>query len=279
MAEAPLVALRDIAIAREPDRYFAATLAPQSVRYDLITLAAFAAELDNVPMLVREPLAGEIRLQWWRDALAKGDGDAAAGHPVAAAMRATIDRHALPLEIVEAVIGSYTDVLYGDRPADELALAARMAAGEGGLFQLAARICAAGGMGTHLDNARAAGLAYGLSRALLRLPGAAIARLAIPRSLLSDEELAALRSGDDSPKLTHAMESLVQLARAALAEVAPEFAKMSRERRLPLLPLAMVRPNLHALEAWTKRRDAAPIDPLRIGRLIRILWVHARGRL
>lgn len=71
MNAAPLDTLRQAAIAREPDRYFAATLAPEARRYDLIALTAFAAELANIPTQVREPLAGEIRLQWWRDALAE----------------------------------------------------------------------------------------------------------------------------------------------------------------------------------------------------------------
>ena len=55
----------------EPDRYLAALLAPPAARADLLALAAFASELARVPSLVtREPTMGEIRLQWWRDALA-----------------------------------------------------------------------------------------------------------------------------------------------------------------------------------------------------------------
>ena len=92
---ASLVDLRDLAISGEPDRYFAATLAPAVLRYDLIVLAAFAAEIARVPGQVREPLAGEIRLQWWRDALIGGSSEAAAGHPVATAMRATMRRFGL----------------------------------------------------------------------------------------------------------------------------------------------------------------------------------------
>jgi hypothetical protein len=119
MSEAPIAALRDAAITREPDRYFAATLAPRAIRADLITLAAFAAELANIPAQVREPLAGEIRLQWWRDALGNRGGEVAPGHPVAVAMRATIARHTLPGEVVDAVIGSYADAVHGERPVSE----------------------------------------------------------------------------------------------------------------------------------------------------------------
>lgn len=276
MAEAPLAALRDSAVAREPDRYFAATLAPEALRYDLIALAAFAAELDNIPTQVREALAGEIRLQWWRDALAKSDGNAAAGHPVATAMRATIARHALPAEIIEAVIDSHADVLHGERPADEDALRNHMAAGEGGLFRLAARICGATESGDMWHITRAAGLAYGISRALLHLPTEGADRLPIPRTLLAGEDLV---GGPENPQLMAAVAALSGLARAALADVRPQLAKMSRLQRLSFLPLAMVRPNLHALETWSKHRGAEPAEPSQIGRLLRITWAHARGRL
>ncbi len=278
MDEAPLDALRDAAIAREPDRYFAATLAPAVIRYDLITLAAFAAELANIPMQVREPLAGEIRLQWWRDALAANGAEAAAGHPVAVPLRAAIERYALPAAILDAIIDSHADTLHGDRPADEAALVAHLSAREGGLFQLAARIAGAEENGDVWQIARAAGTAYGISRALVHLPTEGAARLPIPRSLLSDELLAQASAGDTTPPLASAIAALDQRARTALSDIAPQLAKMSRGKRLPFLPLAMVRPNLRALETWAQRGGAASIEPLPISRLLRITWAHARGR-
>lgn len=278
MAEAPLDALRDAAIAREPDRYFAATLAPTTIRYDLITLTAFAAELANIPTQVREPLAGEIRLQWWRDALAANGAESAAGHPVAVPLRAVIARHALPVEILDAIIDSYADMLHGERPADKAALEAHMAAREGGLFRLAAQIAGADHIGDIRQISRTAGLAYGIARALVRLPAEGAARLPIPRSLLSDDELAQTPAGGATPRLASATSALDQLARTALSDIAPQLAKMSRVKRLPFLPLAMVRPNLHALETWVQRGGAASIEPLSISRLLRITWAHARGR-
>src|SRR5690606_1110751 len=101
---------------------------------------------------------------------------------------------------------------------------------------------------------RAAGLAYGLSRALLRLVAGGVARAPIPHALLTDQELAQGDRDGDNPRLMAAVEALSDLARRGLADIAPRFAKMSRGKRLPFLPLAMVRPNLRALETWAKRR-------------------------
>ena len=66
----------------EPDRYLAALLAPPDARPHLLALAAFSSELARVPSLVtREPAMGEIRLQWWRDALAASDASRAPAIP------------------------------------------------------------------------------------------------------------------------------------------------------------------------------------------------------
>ena len=279
---ASLAELRDVAIAREADRYFAATLAPAGLRYDLVVLAAFAAEISRVPEMVREPLAGEIRLQWWRDALVGGGGgEAAAGHPVAMAMRAAMARFALPGRIVEGVIDAQTDALHGERPIDERALLARLAAGEGGLFRLAARIC--GGPETDDDprTAERAGLAYGLARALAHARADGAAWLLVPRSLVADDDCApgGDRDGSGDAHVASALRTLARIAREAHADLAADMRQMSRRRRLAFLPLAMVRPNLRALEKEMSQPGSRPSDALPLGRLVRIGWAYASGRV
>lgn len=280
MVAPSLEELREIAIAREPDRYYAATLAPRALRYDLITLAAFAAELSRIPGMVREPLAGEIRLQWWRDALTSAGEDAVAGHPVAMATRTVIARFALPQETIEAIIDDQGNAVHGERPVDEVALRGRMAAGEGGLFRLAARICGGDGDVTRL--AEAAGLAYGLSRTLARVPFEGVAVVPIPLSLLAIHGLGADGDGDarGNPAVASALQALVAMAREAMSVATADFAHMPRRQRLAFLPLVMVRPNLHALQTWLERPEGSTAtEPLSIGRLVRIGWAHASGRL
>ena len=84
------------ALVREADRdrYLATLFAPAEHRDALFALYAFNVEIARVRDLAREPMPGEIRLQWWREVLSgERDGEAAA-HPVAAALRETLD--ALP---------------------------------------------------------------------------------------------------------------------------------------------------------------------------------------
>ena len=49
------------------DRYLATLFAPAALRGALCALYAFDIEIRRVRELAREPLPGEIRLQWWTD--------------------------------------------------------------------------------------------------------------------------------------------------------------------------------------------------------------------
>ena len=55
----------------DPDRLRAAVFADKAGRERLQLLYAFHYELAKVPELVSEPMIGQIRYQWWRDAVAE----------------------------------------------------------------------------------------------------------------------------------------------------------------------------------------------------------------
>jgi phytoene synthase len=59
------------ALVREADRdrYLAALFAPADRRGALFSLYAFDIEISRIRDLAREPMPGEIRLQWWREVL------------------------------------------------------------------------------------------------------------------------------------------------------------------------------------------------------------------
>src|SRR5271165_2540467 len=78
------------------DRWLASLFVPQALRPHIHALYAFSLEIARVREIVSEPLLGEIRFQWWRDAL-DGTGEAGAkANPVAAALFDTIARFSLP---------------------------------------------------------------------------------------------------------------------------------------------------------------------------------------
>lgn len=74
------------------DEDFALSLryAPVTERVRLGAIFAVQSELRRIPQLVKEPPLGEIRLQWWREALnAAAEGCDERTHPAASAIAAT----------------------------------------------------------------------------------------------------------------------------------------------------------------------------------------------
>src|SRR5258708_20424375 len=82
--------------AADKERFLAALFAPAEHRGALHALYAFNIEIARVREIIREPLAGEIRLQWWHDALAGHAAGEVDSNPVAAALLAIAARYHLP---------------------------------------------------------------------------------------------------------------------------------------------------------------------------------------
>src|SRR5947209_15175652 len=96
------------------DRFLAALFAPVEHRGALHALYAFNIEIARVREVVREPLAGEIRLQWWNDAIeGKAAGEIAA-NPVAAALLESVARYRLPADLLTGLIAARRFDLYDD---------------------------------------------------------------------------------------------------------------------------------------------------------------------
>ena len=64
-----ILATRDALKQADPDRYRAALMCDAQGRADLLILYAFHYELAKVPEVTSEPMLGEIRYQWWREAI------------------------------------------------------------------------------------------------------------------------------------------------------------------------------------------------------------------
>jgi phytoene synthase len=129
--------------AADRERFLTALFAPANRRNALFALYAFNVEIARVRDAVREPLAGEIRLQWWSDALtgsARGDAEA---NPVMAALKATVVRFGLALDALQALVGARRFDLYDEPMATMAELEAYAEGASAGLIGLAGRILAA----------------------------------------------------------------------------------------------------------------------------------------
>ncbi len=236
--------------AADKDRYIATLFAPAEHRGALYALYAFNLEVARVREAAREPLAGEIRLQWWSDVLigtGRGEVDA---NPVAAALRTTMARYALPPHRLVAVIDAHRFDLY-DEPMRTLAELESYGEGaSSSLIALAAQVLGAAGESL-APLARHAGIAYAVAGLLKAFPiHVARGQLFVPLELLdrhgTDRQGAAMRPA--TPQLRAALAELRHSARRHLAE-ARQLLKASPPAVVPaLLPLALAGPTLARME-------------------------------
>ena len=129
--------------AGDKDRYLATLFAPAGMRGPLFALYAFDAEIASVRERAREPMPGEIRLQWWRDVIDGERAGEAAANPVAAALTETVTRFALPKALLLDLIEAHAFDLYDDPMPTFEALEGYGRQTSGAIFALAARIAGA----------------------------------------------------------------------------------------------------------------------------------------
>jgi phytoene synthase len=264
------------ALVREADhdRYLATLFAPAQYRDTLYALYAFNVEIVRVRDLAREPMPGEIRLQWWREVLAgERDGEAAA-HPVAAALRETMRRYGIDAARLTTVIDAHDFDLY-DEPMASLDELDRYGADtEGGLFALAGQILGV----CDAALSRHTGLAYAIAGILARLgQHAARRQLYLPLEVLERHgvEPADIFARTATPGLHAALAELLRHARRQLAAAQAEL-DGTDPRILPaLLPAALAGPQLRRMEQ--RGYDPFTFEPLPAWRRQWLIWRAARN--
>jgi len=265
--------------AGDKDRFLSTLFAPQKYRRALHALYAFNLEVARIREAAREPMPGEVRLQWWRDLLGGvGRGDVAA-NPVAAALRETVVRYRLPPAMLADLIDARAFDLY-DEPMPSLADLERYAVRtSSAVIELAGRILRDGrdpGLG---DLAGHAGIGYAIAGLLRALPVHAARRQCyVPEELLQryGAPVEDLYAGKATTALRAALAELrlrarqhLSAARLLASDIAPEVASA-------LLPAALVAPAL-------KRMERRRYDPFRTADLPQwrrqwALWRAARRK-
>jgi phytoene/squalene synthetase len=256
----------------DPDRRLAALFAPSELRARLFALYAFSHEIAKIPDTVSEPVIGEMRLAWARDAVAdlyaspakvrRHDVYEALAELRAAPGAPTLDELTTLIEARAADLGhgAFPDdaerEAYVDRTAglvmrlaarlavpepDEAAQTAIAAAGRlwgyAGLVRAFPALCAAGRPPLTEAEMREAGLAEAETRRGLNSEAAAKARDALARKAReADRELKAARSAlppEVFPTVGYA--GLARLYLKAVGqpyEAAPEPALAARQASL-----------------------------------------------
>jgi phytoene synthase len=177
-----LAALRDF----DRDRYLAALLTPADRRAAVVALYAYHAELARVRDLVREPLPGEVRLQYWRDLLeGAGHGETAA-NPVAAELLKAVKERGVPVGPLVAMADARVFDLYDDPMETTVMFEGYAGETSAALIQLASLVLDPKAAEGAFDIVGHAGVALAAAGALLLLPiHRARGQVYIPLQILS----------------------------------------------------------------------------------------------
>lgn len=261
------------------DRYLATLFAPAECRSSLHALYAFNLEIARVRAASHGSMAGEIRLQWWRDVLAGESHGGAGGHPVAVALIDTITTCGLaPAQLLTLIEARRFD-LY-DEPMRTLAdLNAYADAASSNLIRLSAQILNVPESASLTELAHRAGLAYAIAGLLQAFAlHAARGQLYIPLEILERhgaQRQDALRMSA-SAELRAALAEMRLIAREHLRHAARIASSMVPQSVPAFLPVALAGPALARME----RADYDPFRPVELSPWRRqwLIWRAARWR-
>jgi phytoene synthase len=241
----------------DADRWLASFFIPRELRQHIFALYAFNLEIARVREIVSEPMLGEIRYQWWRDAIeTPGYADVAA-NPVAAALLDTIQRFDLPKDQLLQVIDARTFDLYDD-PMDGMgAFETYAASTTSNLFRLVRLIADPEDISGGLGVAEHGGIAYAITGLLRALPWhSARGQIYVPREIL--EKAGADRTdfalGRATPEICTALAELRNLARNHLEVFDSRIAGLPDKSQAPYLPVGLC-------ELYLKQMEKRRYDP------------------
>jgi phytoene synthase len=263
--------------AADKDRYLTALFLPPEIRPHALALYAFNIEVAATRERANEPLAGEVRLQWWRDVMADNAAGGVAGNPVAAAFAASIDRYRLPLATIERLIEAREFDLYDDPMPSMAAFEAYVRLTSASLFELVGEML--GGTDAAFASAAShAGSAYGIVGLLRALPmHASRGQIYIPLDLLARHQVTpeSIRSGESSPQLKNALKELRDKAREHYRELNRLLPSLPNAVQPVFLPLVLTDAYLALMERRSYDPFTTPVELSQVGRQWK-LWRSAR---
>jgi phytoene synthase len=233
------------------DRYFATLVLPPREREAVTALYAFNADIASVPERAREPAAGEIRLQWWVDALLGEGHGGVRQNPLADALLAVVAEYGLPIPPLTRMVSARRFDLYQDPMPDVATFEGYAGDTVSALYQLGAMILNAGRPVENGDAAGHLGVAHALighlrafgynaSRGHIFLPGSVFATCGVTEG----EVLA----GQASERISVALTKISEMAGEHLAKAEAAIGALPREIRAAFASAAVLKAQLRRVE-------------------------------
>jgi phytoene synthase len=231
------------------DRYLSTLLLASSERQAVTAVYAFSADVAAVRERSKVPAAGEIRLQWWADAL-NGEGHGAVRqNPLADALLDSVAEYGLPIPGLVRLIEARRFDLYDDPMPDLATFEGYAGETSSSLYQLAAMILnrgpvesgdAAGHLGVaHALIGHLRAFSYNASRGRIILPWSVLAANGV-----TEEEVFV---GTVSEGLAEALGQLAEMASEHLSKARSAIGVLPGRLRPAFGPIAVLGAQLKRL--------------------------------
>lgn len=206
----------------DPDRFLAALYAPPDRRDAMMTLLAFNLEIAKTRDSVSEPMLGEIRLQWWREAIEEiFGGGPVRRHEVAEPLAEVVRDRALSRGHIDRLIDARAFDLYDETPSTVASLVDYADGTSATLSLLSLELLGAADDDAATAAARDVGIAWSIVGLIRAMPHhLRQGRVYLPAELqrqfgVDGNDLRELRESD---ALARAIGALADVARGKLAE-------------------------------------------------------------
>ena len=233
------------------DRYFATLVLPPKERAAVTALYAFNADIASVRERAREPAAGEIRLQWWADALTGSGHGNVRQNPLSDALLSVVAEYGLPTPPLTRMISARRFDLYQDPMPDLPTFEGYAGETVSALYQLGAMILNGGKPVETGDAAGHLGVAHALTGHLRAFGyNASHGRIFLPWQVF---EVCGVKEGEvlagqPTDGIAVALTKLADTAGEHLDRAATAIAALPREPRPAFAPVSLLRLQLKRLD-------------------------------
>ena len=281
MAEASFVHAAEALRKGDRDRYLSTLVLDGEHRNAVTALYAFNADVASIRERVSDPAPGEIRLQWWSDALEGQGHGAIRQNPVADALLDTMTRYSIPAGTLLRLIGARRFDVYDDPMPDLETFEGYAGETVSTLYQLAAMILndgetietgdAAGHLGVaHAMIGHMRSFGYVSSQGRIMLPWSIMAA----NGVTEDE----IFSGTASEGVVEALGQIAELAVEHLNKAEAAIRQLPARLRPAFAQIAMLDAQLtHYLRRSTGPFSMAPDEP-DWRKIARLAWWNWRNR-
>lgn len=235
----------------DKSRYLSGILANQEHRHQLFSLYAFDIEISFIREKISDAFPGEVRIQWWRDAITGEHEGVVENHPIAGALITTIRNYQLPINPICNLLEARTFDVYNDPMPTLHDLEGYLGETSSVLFQLAAIILTKNLKLNLADACGHAGIAYALTNLLRSIPIHSRRRqLYLPIDLLKKHNVSEhdIHHLTKSEGFTETLAELRNLIRHHLAQFNKHIPQIPISAYPAFLPLCLVEPYLNKME-------------------------------